>query len=166
MKRMAVNDREMLNVYRITKNWLGPVVQLDVEAATVNCYITLFRTSEVIRRPSVIPVEIDWLVKPENCVYMTLTLIKYADTNSTQTYNHVIMYLNRDNVVKTSILSNLTDNVKKIRCMLEKLSGVNKVQPESVNKVQYDLGLKNGILLNESVIDLYYKMVDYLYENV
>jgi hypothetical protein len=50
--------------------------------------------------------------------------------------------------------------------MLEKLSGVNKVQPESVNKVQYDLGLKNGILLNESVIDLYYKMVDYLYENV
>jgi hypothetical protein len=76
------------------------------------------------------------------------------------------MYLNRDNVVKTSILSGLTDNVKKIRCMLEKLSEVNKVQPESVNKVQYDLGLKNGILLNESVIDLYYKMVDYLYENV
>jgi hypothetical protein len=76
------------------------------------------------------------------------------------------MYLNRDGVVKTSILSNLSDNVKKIRCMLEKLSEVNKVQPESVNKVQYDLGLKNGILLNESVIDLYYKMVDYLYENV
>jgi hypothetical protein len=48
--------------------------------------------------------------------------------------------------------------------MLEKLSGVNNVQPEYlVNKVQYDLGLKNGILLNERVIDLYYKMVDYLY---
>jgi hypothetical protein len=74
------------------------------------------------------------------------------------------MYLNRDGVVKTSILSNLSDNVKKIRCMLEKLSGVNNVQSEYlVNKVQYDLGLKNGILLNERVIDLYYKMVDYLY---
>jgi hypothetical protein len=159
---MEVNDKEMLNVCKITKNSpvRHPVVQFDAEAATVNCYITLFHTDEMIRRPSVIPVEIDWLVKPSDCIYMTLILVNFqtCELVNLQTFNHhVIMYLNSSGAVRTSILSNVTSDVRKIRCMLDKLSDA-----RLVNNVQCDLGLKNGILVNERVIDLYYKMCDYL----
>ena len=157
---MEVNDKEMLNVRKITKNSpvRHPVVQFDAEAATVNCYITLFHTVEMIRQPSVIPVEISWDVKPSDCIYMTLTLVKYTAAYSMQTFNHhVIMYLNSSGAVRTSILSSASSDVRKIRCMLDKLSDA-----KLVNNVQCDLGLKNGILVNERVIDLYYKMVDYL----
>jgi hypothetical protein len=96
---------------------------------------------------------------------MTLTLVKYADAYVVpsikvpiQTFNnHVIMYLNSSGAVKTSILANASSDVRKIRCMLDKLSDA-----KLVNNVQCDLGLKNGILVNERVIDHYYKMVDYL----
>ena len=157
--RMEVNDKEMLNVRKIIKNPLvrHPVVQFGAEAATVNCYITLLCSTEMIRRPSVIPVEIGWDIKPSDCIYMTLTLVKYGGTYSIQTFNHhVIMYLN-SGAVKTSVLSN-GSSVRKIQCMLDKLS-----DSELLNNVQCDLGLQNGILVNEHVIYLYYKMVDYLY---
>jgi hypothetical protein len=157
---MEVKDKEMLNVRKITKNLpvRHPVVQFDAEAATVNCYITLFHTE--IRRPSVIPVEIEMSVKPSDCIYMTLTLVNFQTCKlaNLQTFNnHVIMYLNSSGAVRTSILSN--DTIK-IRCMLDKLSDARLVN--NVNNVQCDLGLKNGILVNERVIALYYKMVDYL----
>ena len=169
--RMEVNDREMLNVRRIIKPPLVyvryPVVQFGAEAATVNCYLTLL--CDEIRQPSVIPVEISWDIKPSDCIYMTLTHVKYGHRNSLQTFNHhVIMYLN-SGVVKTSVLSDRY-SAKKIQCMLDKLKmridcDISELaSSEILNNVQRDLGLQFGILVNERVIYLYYKMVDYLYK--
>ena len=172
--RMEVNDKEMLNVRRIIKSPLVvryPVVQFGAEAATVNCYLTLL--CDEIQYPSVIPVEIPRAIKPSDCIYMTLTHVKYGYRNSLQTFNHhVIMYLN-SGAVKTSVLSDRC-SATKIQCMLDKLKmdrandcDISELATsEILNNVQCDLGMQFGILVNERVIYLYYKMVDYLYKKM
>ena len=170
---MEVNDKEMLNVRRIIKTPLVcyPVVQFGTEVATVNCYITL--VCDEIRKTSVLPVAL-WDINPSDCIYMTLTLVKYGN-NSLQTFNHyVIMYLN-NRTVKTYVMSDVSYvrcSATKIQCMLDKLKmdrandcDISELMTcEIFNNLQCALGLQFGILVNERVIYLYYKMVDYLYK--
>lgn len=166
--RMEVNNQEMLNVRRIIKApiiWSrGPVVQLGVEAAKVNCYLTL--KSDEIHRPYTIPVAIPWAIKITDCIYMKLLHVLYHRC-SRQIYEHyVLMYLNSEKQVKTHVMSERY-SAPKIQSMLELLADCDiseLLSSEIRNTVQRNLFLQCGLLVNERIFDYYYKSVDFLYK--